>query len=107
VAMLNVFYSAKHGKPIGIQRRHFIEVAHYVVESYPRYLRWFRRALEVFERGPLLAEQDQSGKWAIKVKRYKQAMKNWDTRYDVDETHRQLFEWLFPELAPLPRQTGE
>lgn len=107
VAMLNVFYSAKHGKPIGIRRRHFIEVAHYVVESYPRYLRWFRRALEVFERGPLLAEQDHSGKWAIKVKRYKQAMKNWDTRYDVDETHRQLFEWLFPELAPLPRQTGE
>lgn len=107
VAMLNVFYSAKHGKPIGIRRRHFIEVAHYVVESYPRYLRWFRRALDAFGRGPLLAEQDQSGKWAIKVKRYKQAMKSRDTRYDVDETHRQLFEWLFPELTPLPRQTVE
>ncbi|SFQ41113.1 hypothetical protein SAMN03159339_0387 [Variovorax sp. 770b2] len=103
VAMLNVFYSAKHGKPIGIRRRHFIEVAHYVVESYPKYLRWFRRALDVFERGPLLAAQDQSGKWAIKVKRYKQAIKDRDTRYEVDETHRQLFEWLFPELAPLPR----
>lgn len=103
VAMLNVFYSAKHGRPIGIRRRHFIEVAHYVVESYPRYLRWFRRALEVFGRGQLLAEQDQSGKWAIKVKRYKQAMKNREARYEVDETHRTLFEWLFPELAPLPR----
>lgn len=103
VAMLNVFYSAKHGRPVGIRRRHFIEVAHYVVESYPKYLRWFRRALEVFGRGQLLAEQDQSGKWAMKVKRYKQAMKDREARYEVDETHRQLFEWLFPELAPLPR----
>jgi competence CoiA-like predicted nuclease len=103
VAMLNAFYSAKHGRPVGIRRRHFIEVAHYVVQSYPKYLHWFRRALEVFGRGQLLIKQDRSGRWATKVKRYKHEMKHREARYEVDETHRRLFEWLFPELAPLPQ----
>jgi hypothetical protein len=34
VHMLDCFYSAKHGKPIGIHRKHLIEVAHYLAEAY-------------------------------------------------------------------------
>lgn len=102
VAMLNAFYSAKHGRPIGIRRRHFIEVAHYVAQSYPEYLRWFRRALEVYARGPLIEQQDVSGKWKARKLAYKPLLDAGDEMYKSEARHRELFEWLFPELVPLP-----
>lgn len=102
VAMLNAFYSAKHGRPIGINRRHFIEIAHYVVQLYPRYLLWFRRALKVYDRAGLLSAQDKSGNWAKRVRAYKAEMRSNPQKYAADQKHQLLFEWLFPELLPLP-----
>jgi hypothetical protein len=102
VPMLNAFYSAKHGRPIGIRRRHFIEVAHYLAQSYPQYLRWFRRALEVYKRGALLEQQDVSGKWKARRLAYKPLLDARDQKYEPEVLHQELFEWLFPELVPLP-----
>lgn len=102
VAMLDCFYSAKHGKPVGINRKHFIEVAHYLAESYPRYLLWFRRALQVYDRAPLLKEQDKKGNWAKRVKAYLQDMRADPEKFAADQKHQLLFEFLFPELTPLP-----
>lgn len=102
VAMLDAFYSAKHGRPIGIQRKQFIEVAHYLVQTSPRYLPWFRKALMVYDRGSLLKDQDKSGKWARRVKAYKADMRVAPDDYAPDQTHQRLFEYLFPELCPLP-----
>lgn len=102
VAMLNAFYSAKHGRPVGIRRRQFIEVAHYLAESYPQYLRWFRRALEVYKRGALLEQQDVSGKWKARRLAYKPKLEARDKKYEPAIRHQDLFEWLFPELVPLP-----
>lgn len=102
VAMLDAFYSAKHGRPIGIKRKQFIEVAHYLAESYPHYLLWFRRALQVYDRAAMLKAQDKSGNWAKRVKAYVQDMRLDPEKYAADQKHQRLFEYLFPELLPLP-----
>jgi Family of unknown function (DUF6035) len=102
VAMLDAFYSAKHGRPVGLNRKQFIEVAHYLAGSYQRYLLWFRRALQVYGRATLLKQQDKSGNWAKRVKAYMQNMKKNPEDYAPDQTHQSLFEFLFPELVPLP-----
>jgi hypothetical protein len=107
VAMLDAFYSAKHGRAVGINRKHFIEVAHYVAASYPHYLLWFRKALEVYRRGSLLKEQDRSGSWAKRVKAYRQEMEIDPDKYAADQSHQLLFEFLFPELMPLPQWPGD
>lgn len=106
VAMLDCFYSAKHGRPIGLKRKQFIEVAHYLAESYPRYLLWFRRALKVYDRASLLQAQDKSGNWAKRVKAYVKDMRDDPERYAADQVHQLLFEFLFPELLPLPLLAG-
>lgn len=102
VAMLDCFYSAKHARPIGLNRKHFIEVAHYLAESYPDYLLWFRRALKVYGRAPLLKEQDKTGNWAKRARAYLQNMSIDPEKYAADQKHQLLFEFLFPELCPLP-----
>lgn len=102
VAMLDAFYSAKHGRPVGLKRKQFIEVAHYLAGSYPRYLLWFRRALQVYGRAALLKQQDKSGSWAKRVKTYMQHMRTNPETYAADQSHQSLFEFLFPELVPLP-----
>ncbi len=107
VSMLDCFYSAKHGRPIGINRKHFIEVAHYLAESYPHYLLWFRRALKVYDRAALLKEQDKKGNWAKRVKSYVQDMRADPEKYAADQKHQLLFEFLFPELLPLPLSVDE
>lgn len=107
VAMLDAFYSAKHGRPIGINRKHFIEIAHYVVELYPHYLLWFRRALQVYDRGPLLKAQDKRGSWSKRVSAYRQQMHADPEKCAPDQKHQLLFEFLFPELLPLPLSAGE
>lgn len=104
VAMLDCFYSAKHARPIGLNRKHFIEVAHYLAESYPEYLLWFRRALKVYERAPLLREQDKKRNWAKRVRGYLQNMSIDPDKYAADQKHQLLFEFLFPELCPLPSE---
>ena len=100
--VLDAFYSVKYGRPIGVNRKHFIEVAHWFVPAYPRYLLWFRKALKVWIRGPLLTDQDKSGKWAKRVNEYKTEIQNNPEKYGVDQKHQRLLEWLFPELVPLP-----
>jgi len=102
IAMLDCFYSAKHGRPIGIKRKQFVEVAHYLAESYPHYLLWFRRALHVYDRAAMLKAQDKSGNWARRVKTYVQDMRTDPEKYAADQKHQLLFEFLFPELMPLP-----
>lgn len=107
VAILDCFYSAKHGLPVGLKRKQFIEVAHYLAASYPHYLLWFRRALQVYDRAALLKAQDKSGNWAKRVKAYVQDMRIDPEKYAADQKHQLLFEFLFPELQPLPLWPNE
>lgn len=102
VPLLNVLYSAKHGRPVGLKRNLFVEVAHYAAETHPTYLPWFRKAFSVYNRGGLLLEQDKTGKWRRRVAAYKKEMKELPELYAPPRTHQKLIELLFPELAPLP-----
>lgn len=102
VAMLNAIYSAKQGRPVGINRKQFVEVAHYVAASHPRCLLWFRRALLVYRRESLLKEQDRSGNWAKRVRVYMKEMQEDPDKFAANQSHQLLFEFLFPELVPLP-----
>jgi hypothetical protein len=103
VAMLDALYSVKHGRPVGLSRKLFIEVAHYVAASYPRYLLWFHYALHAYGRAALLTQQDKSGKWAKRVKAHTQDMQDNPEGYASDQKHQALFESLFSELVPLPQ----
>lgn len=107
VAVLDAFFSAKHGRPVGINRKQFIEVAHWFVPAYPQYLLWFRKALQVWDLGDLLKQQDKSGNWAKRVRAYKGELKVDPSKFDVDQQHQRLFEWLFPELLPFPLFVGD
>lgn len=107
VQILDCFYSAKHGKPVGINRKHFIEIAHYLVQSHPQYLLWFRKALRVYDRGAMLKEQDKTGNWQKRVRAYVQDMRADPDKYAADQQHEQLFQFLFPELSPLPACPGQ
>lgn len=107
VGVLDAFYSAKHGRPVGINRKQFIEVAHWFVPTYPAYLLWFRKALRVWGRGGLLKQQDRSGNWAKRVRAYKVELDRTPEKFDADQQHQRLFEWLFPELLPLPLFVGD
>lgn len=107
VGVLDAFYSAKHGRPVGINRKRFIEVAHWFVPTYPAYLLWFRKALQVWGRGVLLKQQDKSGNWAKRVRGYKAELEKEPAKFNADQQHQRLFEWLFPELLPLPLFVGD
>jgi len=102
IALLDALYSVKHGRPVGIQRKQFIEVGHWFAPSYPRNLLWFRRALSVWDRGDLLKAQDKSGNWHKRVRGYTKEMQADPKKYAADQQHQRLVEWLFPELLPLP-----
>lgn len=107
VAILNAFYSAKHARPVGLKRNKFIEVAHYLAESHPRYLLWFRRALKIYGCAKILKEQDRSGNWKKRAIAYRNEMQEFPEKYAADQTHQLLFEFLFPELIPLPLSAAE
>lgn len=96
--LLRALYSAKHGKPIGWSYQSFIEVAHRVVGGYPQLLRLFRRALLKYRRGNQLEQEDHTGKWRIKVEKYKQEMRDNNPLYEPDRRHWPLVVFLFPEL---------
>jgi len=96
--LINALYSAKYGRVIGWRYSKFIEVAHRIATGHKPYLRIFRIALGVYKRGEQLISEDKSGRWDIRVKAYKAAMKREDPEYAPDETHYDLLRFLFPEL---------
>lgn len=106
-ALLNALYSVKHGRPVGIRRKLFIEVGHWFVPNYPRNLLWFRKALQVWDRKAIIQAQDRSGNWAKRVRSYKEELRADPEKFDADQRHGRLIEWLFPELLPLPLHAQE
>jgi hypothetical protein len=99
---LNALYSAKHGRPVGWDFQTFMEVLHHVHGTHKGLLRLFRRALEVYERGPQVKAQDKKGKWRAKVREYTPLLLADDPRYRADTTHDALGRVLFPELYRAP-----
>jgi len=96
--LLNVLYSTKHGRVIGWDYPHFIQIAHHVEPGLRQYLHYFRAALKAFERAELIRSEDVSGKWAAKVAEYKARIAHGDPAYKADTAHDALVRLLFPEL---------
>jgi hypothetical protein len=96
--LLDALYSAKHGRPIGWRYKKFIEVAHRIAGAHPTFLQIFRKALHVYGRADQLTSEDQSGKWALRVKKYKAAIAAGDPSYAHDQEFDGLLAFLFPEL---------
>lgn len=99
VALFDVLYSVKHGRPIGWAYSKLVELAHWVVAQYPHYLQLFRKALFVYGRGEQLETEDRTGKWREKAMKYKKAIKAGDPTYTPDTSHDRLVAFFFPELV--------
>lgn len=97
-ALIDALYSAKHGEVVGWRYKKFIEVAHRIATGHPSFLPIFRRALQVYMRGPQLEAEDRSRRWAERVKIYRTAMKRGDSKYAEDVQHDETLIILFPEL---------
>lgn len=100
--LLSALYSAKFGRVVGWAFPVFVQVAHRVEGGYPRHLRCFRHALQVYKRADQIRQEDKSGKWRAKVKVYTPLLDANDSRYEPDKSHDRLIRLLFPEMAPLP-----
>jgi len=98
-SLLNILYSAKHGKPIGYKFTTFIQVAHRVECSYKKYLKIFGWALKTYGSDEQIKREDRSGKWAKKVEKFKPLMLSHDETYQHDDSFDQFISFLFPELA--------
>jgi hypothetical protein len=96
--LLDALYSAKHGRVIGWRFRKFIEVAHRLAGGHRPYLQIFRKALQVYRRGDQLEAEDSSGKWALRVRKYRAAIKAGDPEYSHEAKYDELLAFLFPEL---------
>lgn len=96
--LINALYSAKHGRVIGWRHKKFIEIAHRIATGHKGYLRIFRKALGVYDRGAQIIEEDKSGSFKKRAKEYKLAIAQGDEQYAADTTHDELLRFLFPEL---------
>ena len=83
-------------------RKTLVEVAHGFAGIYKRDLKWFSHALRHYGMGKLLAEQDRSGKWKLKVQATRAARDAMPEAYEPEREWQSFVKFLFPELVPLP-----
>jgi hypothetical protein len=99
---LKVLYCAKHGRAICDRRGTLIAIAHGVVSTHKRDLKWFMRAIKIFGMSDRLDTQDANRKF--RDARAK-ALKQYETDpvpFEPSQDCRAVATFLFPELAPLP-----
>lgn len=99
---VKVLYCAKHGRAICDGRGTLIAIAHGVISTHKRDLKWFMRAIKVFGRSAQLETEDSNHKFR---QARDKALKNYETDpepFQPSEHCRTLVTFLFPELAPLP-----
>ncbi|ABR91849.1 Uncharacterized conserved protein [Janthinobacterium sp. Marseille] len=96
---LDILYSAKAGKPIGWNYKTLVDLAHHVYVKYPGQLRRFRHALIHYDRADVIRKEDNNGSWQRKAKQYRLEMAQNNLKWNSDDTHSELFNFIFPELA--------
>lgn len=97
--VLNMLYSAKHGRVVGWKFKSFIEVAHRIASGYREHLLLFRAALKAYQCSDQIRKEDRSGKWQVKAELYKEQIRNGDQRYIRNQEFDALVKFLFPEIA--------
>lgn len=96
--LLNAIYTAKAGKVVGWEHQKLISAAHTVAGSHKNVVQAFRAALMVYNRAEQVKAEDSKGKWAKKVKEYKERMSAGDTAYNRETIYDGLIAFLFPEV---------
>jgi hypothetical protein len=99
--LIDMLYSAKHGRPVGWDYQTLVQVAHWVVAQYKSHLEIFRIALGVYCRANQLVKEDKTGNWRRKVDIYKAAIARGDTDFAPDTQNDSIVLVLFPELFDL------
>lgn len=99
---LKVLYCAKYGRAICDRRGTLIAIAHGVISTHKRDLKWFMRAIKIFGMSAVLDTEDANRKF--RDARAK-ALKLYETDpvpFEPSQDCRAVATFLFPELAPLP-----
>ncbi|MBR0959356.1 DUF6035 family protein [Bradyrhizobium japonicum] len=98
-AMMHGVLSAVHGRPIGWQFDHLIQVAHQLAQLHTEVLLAFGYALEKSGHKPLFDSQDVTGKWKRKLREFAPLLKSRDPRYMPNATWLPVLSFLYPEVA--------
>ena len=98
---LKVLYCAKHGRAICDRRGTLIAVAHGIISSHRRDLRWFMCAIKVFDKSGLLDQQDANRKFASKLSAARKDYVNDPSPFVPHEKCGAVVKFLFPELGSL------
>lgn len=73
--MVHVIETARRGRPIGFGHRNLAEVAHHLFDQHPDYLLAFGHLLKAFDTMEILYRDDRTGKWRMKVRRERAALR--------------------------------
>ena len=98
-AAICALMSAKLGRPIGLQFRKLVEVAHNLAERHRGVLRAFGWALKVYDTRKIIEAEDTSGRWRRKEVRIRDAMTRHSPDYAPELTWNAALRFIFPELA--------
>lgn len=98
-AMMHGVLSAVHGRPVGWQFDHLIQVAHQLAQLHPEVLLAFGYALEKSGHKPLFDSQDTTGKWKRKLREFAPLLKSRDPRYMPNAAWLPILSFLYPEVA--------
>ncbi len=91
--------SAKLGRPVGYRYTGLIEVAHLLAEYHKQHLYAFGWALRAYGTDSVVAEQDQSGKWAKRKEVIHSRMVENDPAYWPCKEWSDALRFLFPEIG--------
>jgi hypothetical protein len=98
-AAISGLMSAKLGRPVGLQFRKLVEVAHNLAERHTGVLRAFGWALKVYGTRKIIEAEDVSRRWQRKEARIHDAMMRHSPAYATDLTWSAALRFIFPELA--------
>lgn len=98
-AAICALMSAKFGRPVGLQFRKLVEVAHNLAERHTGVLHAFGWALKVYDTRKIIEAEDVSGRWRRKEGRVREAMRTHGAAYTSDLTWSAALRFIFPELA--------
>lgn len=96
---LQAAYSAKRGEPVGTDHADLVKLGHYLFDKRKETLWIFRLMLDAHGRREHMRNNDPTKKWADKVKRYRERMRQNDAAFLPDRDYDALLAFLFPEVA--------
>lgn len=101
--VLNSLFSLKYGEPFGWNKKTLTEVAHMVLSGnasshQSSYLKYFWKAIKVYERKTIIELNDKNGKWSKKIREHRTQLKNGIIPSKGNKEYHKLITFIFPKL---------